>query len=70
MANRICFIELPVATLQTTKAFYADAFGMAMTEFGPTYACTLTGEADLGLQADAAEATRAPPCRPMKLRLN
>jgi len=33
---------------------------MKMTGFGPTYACTLTGDVDLGLQADPAEATRAP----------
>jgi predicted enzyme related to lactoylglutathione lyase len=31
-----------------------------MTDFGPTYACTLTGDVDLGIQADADEATRAP----------
>ena len=31
-----------------------------MTDFGPNYACTLTGDVDLGLQADAGESTRAP----------
>jgi predicted enzyme related to lactoylglutathione lyase len=31
-----------------------------MTDFGPTYSCTMTGDVDLGLQADAKEATRAP----------
>ncbi len=57
---RINFIELPTRDLATTQAFYALAFAMQMTPFGPTYACTLTGDVDLGLQADAAEATRAP----------
>ena len=33
---------------------------MTMTGFGPTYACTLTGDVDLGLQADQQEATKAP----------
>jgi hypothetical protein len=42
------------------KHFYADAFGFQMTDFGPTYACTLTGDVDLGVQADAEEATQAP----------
>ena len=60
MVNRICFVELPVGTLGPAKSFYADAFGFAMTDFGPTYACTLTGGVDLGLQADAQETTRAP----------
>ena len=31
-----------------------------MTEFAPTYAATLTGDTDIGLQADATEATKAP----------
>ena len=57
---RISFIELPTTDLPATQAFYAQAFAMQMTAFGPTYACTLTGSVDLGLQADAAEATRAP----------
>src|SRR4029078_3646040 len=33
---------------------------MTMTAFGPTYACTLTGDVDIGLQADQAEVTKAP----------
>lgn len=60
MANRICFVELPAAATAPAKTFYASAFGFAMTDFGPTYACTLSGDVDLGLQADAAEATAAP----------
>jgi predicted enzyme related to lactoylglutathione lyase len=60
MANRICFVELPAPATGPAKRFYADAFAMSMTDFGPTYACTMTGDVDLGLQADAAEATAAP----------
>src|SRR5258708_34100170 len=60
MANRICFVELPAGTTGPAKSFYADAFGFAMTDFGPTYSCTMTGDVDLGLQADAKEASRAP----------
>jgi len=33
---------------------------VTMTAFGPTYACTLTGDVDIGLQADQQEATKAP----------
>ena len=60
MPTRICFVELPARAIAPAKAFYAAAFGLAMTDFGPSYACTLSGEVDLGIQADPAEATRAP----------
>jgi predicted enzyme related to lactoylglutathione lyase len=60
MANRICFVELPASATAAAKDFYAAAFDFAMTDFGPTYACTMSGDVDLGLQADPGEATRAP----------
>lgn len=60
MMARLNYVELPVEDIGATKLFYEQAFGWAMTEFGPTYAATLTGDTDIGLQADAAEATRAP----------
>ncbi|WP_029416660.1 VOC family protein [Brevundimonas bacteroides] len=58
--SRISFVELPTSDLSSTRSFYADAFGMAFTDFGPSYSCTLTGDVDLGLQADASEATSTP----------
>lgn len=58
--SRISFVELPASDLASARAFYTDAFGLAFTDFGPTYSCTLTGDVDLGLQADASEATAAP----------
>ena len=57
---RISFVELPSRDLGAAKAFYAAAFGWELTAFGPTYACTMTGDVDLGLQADVSEATQAP----------
>ena len=60
MPMRICFVELPTAAIGPTRSFYAAAFGLEMTAFGPTYACTMSGTVDLGLQADPTEATRAP----------
>ncbi len=60
MPNRICFVELPVGATQPAKDFYANAFGFLMTDFGPTYACTMSGDVDLGLQADIDEAPRFP----------
>ncbi len=55
------FIELPTRDLAASQVFFESVFGMKMTGFGPTYACTMSGDVDLGLQADPAEATKAPP---------
>lgn len=57
---RPCYIELPAADIATAKAFYTRAFGWALADFGPTYACTTTGDVDVGLQGDASEAPAAP----------
>jgi predicted enzyme related to lactoylglutathione lyase len=58
--SRINFVELPTSDLSASRRFYSDVFGLAFTDFGPTYSCTMTGDVDLGLQADAKEATAAP----------
>ena len=57
---RMNYVELPVGDVGAAKAFYEGAFGWSLTDFGPTYACTLTGDTDIGLQGDAGEATKAP----------
>ncbi|TFI56745.1 VOC family protein [Sphingomonas parva] len=57
---RLNYVELPVRDVGAATAFYEAAFGWSMTAFGPTYAATLTGDTDVGLQGDPAEATRAP----------
>lgn len=57
---RIMFVELPASDIAQSSRFYEQLFGWRMTTFGPSYACTMTGDVDLGLQADRAEATAAP----------
>jgi hypothetical protein len=57
---RLNYVELPVSDLPAARAFYETAFGWSLTAFGPSYAATLTGDTDVGLQADAAEASAAP----------
>ena len=57
---RLNYVEFPVAAIGPAHAFYEAAFGWSLTAFGPTYASTMTGDTDIGLQADAAEATKAP----------
>lgn len=54
------FLELPVADIGRSRDFYSAAFGWTLTGFGPTYACTTTGDVDVGLQADPPERSRAP----------
>jgi hypothetical protein len=57
---RLNYVELPVADIGATKAFYEAAFAWSLTGFGPTYAATMTGDTDIGLQGDSAEASKAP----------
>ena len=57
---RLYYVELPVRDLGPAKRFYEEAFGWALTAFGPSYAATVSGDTDIGLQADPAEATGAP----------
>lgn len=57
---RINYVELPAANFAASAKFYSDAFGWSLTSFGPTYAATITGDVDIGLQGDMPEATKAP----------
>jgi predicted enzyme related to lactoylglutathione lyase len=57
---RINFIELPATDIAASRRFFSDAFGLVFTDFGPAYSCMMTGDVDIGLQADAAEACKAP----------
>jgi predicted enzyme related to lactoylglutathione lyase len=57
---KINYVELSARDLVASQRFYEDVFGMKMTTFGPSYASTVTGVVDLGLQADPAETSKAP----------
>ena len=57
---RLDYVELPGTDLSATRAFYEQAFGWTMTEFAPTYAATMTGDTDIGIQSDEAERPAAP----------
>ncbi len=59
MTARLFYVELP-AVGRPPAAFYEQAFGWSLTAFGPDYAATTTGDTDIGLQADPAEAPAAP----------
>lgn len=36
--GRIDYVEMPGGELPATKSFYAEAFGWAFTDYGPSYA--------------------------------
>ena len=57
---RINYVELPALDIVAAQEFYERAFGWTLTGFGPSYAATTSGDVDLGLQGDEAEASRAP----------
>ncbi len=60
MKARLNYVELPATDIAKAKVFYEQAFGWTLTEFGPDYAGTTTGDVDIGLQGDKAEAPKAP----------
>jgi predicted enzyme related to lactoylglutathione lyase len=57
---RLNYVELPVGEIAAARDFYAAAFGWTLTDFGPSYAATTSGDTDVGLQADPTEAPAAP----------
>ena len=57
---RLNYVELPVSDMAASKAFFEKVAGWSLQEFAPTYAATVTGDTDLGLQADSAEASAVP----------
>jgi len=60
MMGRPSYFELPSRDIDAARSFYAAAFGWELTGFGPDYACTMTGDVDVGLQGDPEERSAAP----------
>lgn len=46
---RISYVEVPAANVAKVRDFYAAAFGLGFTDFGPDYAATTGGDVDLGI---------------------
>lgn len=57
---RLNYVELPTADVGKARTFYESAFGWSLTEFGPGYAATVTGDTDIGLNGDPSGAGKAP----------
>jgi predicted enzyme related to lactoylglutathione lyase len=58
--GRLNYVEFSVPSIGESKAFYQKAFGWALADFGPTYAATVTGDVDVGLQADNPNGAKPP----------
>ena len=56
--GRLNYVELTVADVAPAKAFYEQAFGWSLTDYGPEYAGGDTGGSELGLST--GEAARPP----------
>lgn len=48
---RFYYVELPTRDIAAAKRFYEKAFGFALTDFGPDYAASMTGDTDIGFNA-------------------
>jgi uncharacterized protein len=57
---RLDYVEFPVSDCAASKSFFEAAFGWTLTEFGPSYAATTTGDTDIGLDSDPGESATAP----------
>ena len=60
MRPRLDYLELPATSIDDSARFYEAAFGWTLDRFGPSYAATTTGDTDVGLQGDPADAPKAP----------
>lgn len=56
----IDYVELKAGALPETKRFYAEAFGWAFVDYGPSYAAFEGAGLDGGFQADPGEAPEKP----------
>lgn len=57
---RLDYVEFPVSDCAVSKIFFEAAFGWTLTQFGPSYASTMTGDVDIGLDGTPGEAVSAP----------
>ena len=58
---RLNYLELPVGDVGALKRFYGQVFDWQFTDFGPSYAATMTGDTDVGIDGDAQGRTQLLP---------
>ena len=59
--NGIDYIELVVADIARSKAFYAEAFGWTFQDYGPTYSAFADGLLEGGFTTDGVVAVSGGP---------
>jgi uncharacterized protein len=60
VAESVNYVEFSVPSIGESKAFYQKAFGWTVKDFGPTYAATVSGDVDVGFQADNPGGAKPP----------
>lgn len=63
---RLDYFEFTVNDIGAARTFYERAFGWELTEFGPDYAATTSGDTDIGLRSDE-EGLGSPPLAVIKV---
>jgi predicted enzyme related to lactoylglutathione lyase len=58
--GRVSYVEFSAHQYRKTKSFYQEGFGWNLVDFGSTYAATVSGDVDVGLQGDLAEGQKPP----------
>jgi predicted enzyme related to lactoylglutathione lyase len=58
--GRLNYVEFCVPATDKAKSFYQDVFGWSFVDFAPTYASTVSGDVDVGLQADTPNGPKPP----------
>lgn len=53
MMARLNYLELPAGDVGALKSFYGTVFDWQFTDFGPSYAATMTGDTDVAIDGDA-----------------
>ncbi|NLS28609.1 hypothetical protein S2M10_36200 [Sphingomonas sp. S2M10] len=58
---RLNYLELPAGDVGELKGFYGAVFDWHFADFGPSYAATMSGDTDVGLDGDAQGRTQLLP---------
>ena len=58
--GRLNYVEFTAPAIAITKDFYQQAFGWTLVDYGPTYAATVSGEVDIGIQANLPDGPKPP----------
>ncbi|SFJ57822.1 hypothetical protein SAMN03159338_1831 [Sphingomonas sp. NFR04] len=61
MMARLNYLELPAGDVGALKGFYGAVFDWQFTDFGPSYAATMSGDTDVGIDGNPQGRTQLLP---------